>query len=150
MDHSLRASETMTALGRYVQNSGIKFGGISSIPTKSNSKQQRCTGRHSLLPRKPIRRRSLRSRSTRVTHDGRTILSDKDYAVFRKSLYAYQAGMCAECDRFTQLEADIECDWSFHVHHKNGRGLGGSKRDDTINSCLGLCGKCHRVSHGQQ
>lgn len=84
----------------------------------------------------------------RTTKDGRTIRTGSHYTDFRRTLWTWQAGMCG-CGRSTQLDADWDVDWAFHVHHKNGRGMGGGKRDDTTIACIGLCGKCHRMAHNQ-
>jgi len=81
---------------------------------------------------------------------GRTKRDGKDYTIFRRELWRLQYGNCVTCGKPTSLEADLEMDWSFHVDHKAGRGLGGSKRDDSFDDCEGLCGLHHRVKHGQQ
>ena len=85
----------------------------------------------------------------KTTKDGRTIREGKNYTIFRWQLWGNQDGICVRCFRDTSLSADLEDDRSFHVHHKNGRGMGGSKRDDTFEACTGLCGKCHREEHNQ-
>ena len=83
----------------------------------------------------------------KVTKDGRTIRTDSDYTKFRGHLYQYQSGECFNCSRLTELSMPHECDESFHVHHVDGRGMGGSKRNDTLEACKGLYGKCHRTIH---
>ena len=83
----------------------------------------------------------------KTTKDGRTILTGRDYTRFRERLFALQAGMCDECRGYVSLLRELEDDHSFHVHHLNGRGMGGGKRDDTLEACIGLCGKCHREKH---
>jgi hypothetical protein len=85
----------------------------------------------------------------RVTKDGRTIRTAKDYTAFRHALWEVNHGNCWKCERRTNLVAHPSADNSFHVHHKGGRGLGGSKRDDTFLKCSGLCGFCHRGLHKQ-
>jgi hypothetical protein len=85
----------------------------------------------------------------KTTKDARTIRTGKHYTEFRILLFYHQHSLCKRCGRWTSLEADILSDSSFHVHHVNGRGLGGGKRDDTIKSCEGLCGACHRSEHNQ-
>jgi hypothetical protein len=87
--------------------------------------------------------------SITVKKGGRTIRTGKDYTAFRVGLHDFQAGCCVECGIFTLLHLDPYSDRSFHVHHLAGRGLGGGKRDDSLESCTGLCGKCHRSHHGQ-
>lgn len=84
----------------------------------------------------------------KITKDGRTIRTGRDYTKFRRELRDSQRGWC-RCGLPTSLTADLRADWSFHVHHTNGRGMGGSKRDDTLKACVGLCGKCHRKEHNQ-
>jgi hypothetical protein len=81
--------------------------------------------------------------------DGRIIRTGSSYTQFRLKLYCYQSGQCAKCEWATSLDADIMSDHAFHCHHKAGRGLGGSKRDDTFEACEGLCGRCHRKEHHQ-
>jgi hypothetical protein len=85
-----------------------------------------------------------------VTKDGRTKRTGKDYTEFRLALYKLQSARCFQCGRWTFLLHPIEWDDSFHVDHADGRGIGGSKRDDTFRACHGLCGKCHRIKHHQQ
>lgn len=85
----------------------------------------------------------------RTTKDERTIRTGKDYTEFRYELHERQERACIKCSRHTFLAHPLEWDDSFHVHHVGGRGLGGSKRDDTFESCRGLCGKCHRKEHNQ-
>ena len=85
-----------------------------------------------------------------VTKDGRTKLTGKHYTAFRYELWMAQNRKCIECGRVTDIQAELHRDDSFHTDHLNGRGLGGSKRDDTFKSCVGKCGRCHRIKHGQQ
>ena len=85
----------------------------------------------------------------KTTKDGRTIRTHEDYSHFRWQLYQGQCGACSNCSRVTHILHDPLCNDSFHVHHKNGRGMGGGKRDDTLEACTGLCGRCHRKEHGQ-
>jgi hypothetical protein len=85
----------------------------------------------------------------KTTKDGRTIRTGKDYTAFRREVYEMQSGRCVRCIRTTSLEADILSDYSFHVHHRDGRGMGGSKRDDVPSKVEGLCGKDHRLEHHQ-
>src|ERR1039457_648509 len=86
--------------------------------------------------------------SRKITKDGRTILSGKDYTAFRQAIYVAQNSLCGYCRRTTSLTVDIECDWSFQVDHTRGRG--GGRRDDTYEACSGVCGGCHRRKHNQQ
>lgn len=85
----------------------------------------------------------------KTTKDGRTIRTGTDYTKFRKDMWDAQDARCKACDRFTSINCPLEYDYAFHVHHKNGRGMGGSKRDDTFEACQGDCGKCHRAEHNQ-
>jgi len=89
-----------------------------------------------------------------ITKDGRTIREGPDYTAFRKELFDSQRGRCFECGAWTNLEAPIEFDGSFHVAHRGSRGMGSSFRDDVIGPKKGqvkggLCGDCHRKEHGQ-
>lgn len=81
---------------------------------------------------------------------GRTIRTGKAYTDFRYELWVKQEGQCVTCERQTFLASQLDWDNSFHVDHINGRGMGGSKRDDTFKACQGLCGHCHRVKHHQE
>lgn len=97
----------------------------------------------------------------RITKDGRTIRTGRDYTEFRREVYADQKGQCGDpkCDlaqqggRVCSLMVPLEWDEAFHLNHLSGRG--GGKRDDVMfrngrQVCRGDCGKCHRVFHGQQ
>lgn len=90
-----------------------------------------------------------RKKRPSVTKDGRTILRGREYTAFRHEMWESQARLCARCQSYTRIDSLPEMDFSFHVHHKAGRGMGGSKRDDTFLACEGLCGKCHRKEHNQ-
>jgi hypothetical protein len=79
---------------------------------------------------------------------GRTIRTGGHYTTFREEMWRRQGGTC-ECGRHTSLTNHLMSDYSFHVHHRRGRGMGGSRRDDTFAACVGLCGFCHRKEHGQ-
>jgi hypothetical protein len=83
----------------------------------------------------------------KIQKDGRRILTGRDYTEFRSDMWMRQAGLCNDCGRRTSLLADVDLDFSFHVHHKNGRGMGGGRRDDTFASCVGLCRVCHEKRH---
>ena len=92
----------------------------------------------------------------RVTKDGRTIRTGKDYMAFRRELFYAQVGRCmvTECGRCTFPLVDPEFDFSFHVSHRGSRGMGGAIRDDVVGPKRGQveggkCGKCHRKDHGQ-
>lgn len=85
--------------------------------------------------------------SVKITKDGRTLRKGRDYTLFRRDLWLFQDGECSNCHAKTSLVADFDLDYSFHVHHKNGRGMGGSKRDDTVEACIGLCRSCHDETH---
>lgn len=98
--------------------------------------------------------------SIKITHDGRTLRTGRDYTEFRRYVFTYQGGHCdnPDCEvdngRPTGLLRPLEWDDSFHLNHLYGRG--GGKRDDVLfrddgkQMVRGECGKCHRVSHGQQ
>jgi hypothetical protein len=88
--------------------------------------------------------------SRKITKDGRTLRTGKDYTTFRYDLWFSQDGRCIRCGGIAALSEPIYRARSFHVHHKNGRGMGGSKRSDTFLKCEGLCGSCHRIEHNQQ
>lgn len=88
--------------------------------------------------------------SVTVKKDGRTILTDKDYTNFRFKLWMSQDRSCARCKMLVSISEPYWRARSFHVHHKNGRGMGGGKRSDTFLACVGLCRDCHmKGEHGQ-
>ena len=87
--------------------------------------------------------------SVKITKDGRTIRTGKDYTEFRYELWMVQEHVCINCNAVTSLTVHLMANNSFHVHHINGRGMGGSRRDDTFRACDGLCGSCHRKEHNQ-
>ena len=86
----------------------------------------------------------------RTTKDARTIRTGSDYVRFRIDVAESQQYRCAMCGRSMFLTRDIELDDSCHLHHRKGRGMGGSKRDDTPEMCVALCGKCHREIHAKE
>lgn len=92
--------------------------------------------------------------SIEIKKDGRTIRDGKDYTNFRRGMWEKQVGRCSNCRRYTDLRVEPLVDWSFNVHHIEGRGLGGSKRDDVVERngipvCTGVCGLCHKKEHNQ-
>jgi hypothetical protein len=85
----------------------------------------------------------------KTTKDGRTILSGQDYRDFKMQRLVVDKYHCSidpvmtddgpvtlGCGRFIgYCNADL--------HHIDGRGMGGSKRDDTIAKTRALCRSCH-------
>jgi hypothetical protein len=75
----------------------------------------------------------------KLTKEGRTILSGRDYTEHKRGVYERQGGKCADCGfgfPYNRME----------FHHFGGRGLGGSKRDDLSPLNRMLCGGpqgCH-------
>lgn len=80
--------------------------------------------------------------------DGRTILTGKDYTAFRERVWLRDQGKCVRCRRRVSLTLWGN-DSDLHVHHKHGRGMGGGRRDDTLEECESLCARCHREEHHQ-
>lgn len=64
-----------------------------------------------------------RYKGTRVTRDGRTVLSAVDYRKLRREVFEYQEEQCFLCNWSVPFER-------FELHHHGERGLGGSRRDD--------------------
>ena len=77
----------------------------------------------------------------KVTKDGRTIRTGKHYTDFRREIYRASGNMCENCGRTVRFE-------DMQLHHKNGRGMGGGKRNDVENEVQALCFNCHRYAHG--
>lgn len=72
----------------------------------------------------------------KLTHDGRVLLSGKDYTANKIEFWSHQGERCAGCGR--------RMDWrEMHFHHFRGRGIGGSKRDDSDPRNQVLCPPCH-------
>jgi 5-methylcytosine-specific restriction endonuclease McrA len=87
--------------------------------------------------------------SVRLTHDGRTILKGTDYSKFRESIWRRDMGRCVRCTRPVSLVIWGN-DSDMHLHHRNGRGMGGSLHNDVSEEVETLCSVCHRIEHGQQ
>jgi hypothetical protein len=74
--------------------------------------------------------------------DGRLIERAGKYQRTKAQMWARQSGRCAKCDGYMPRP-------SFgHRHHPGGRGLGGSKRDDS--KTLLWCANCHILDHEEQ
>jgi len=72
----------------------------------------------------------------RTYKDGRVKLTGSDYKMLRWAKYFKQDSKCAKCGEhvfFSMME----------LHHLKGRGMMGSKRDDTLKTTEGLCKTCH-------
>src|SRR5208282_4969721 len=69
--------------------------------------------------------------------DGRLIESPRQYRITKRAMWEAQHGRCARisCGKFMPTPA------YGHRHHPDGRGLGGSKRDDRRTELL--CIDCH-------
>lgn len=78
----------------------------------------------------------------RTTKDGRTILTGIHYTEFRRAIYERAGQQCELCGKGL-FYATME------LHHRNGRGMGGGKRDDIPDEVLGICLGCHRAEHNQ-
>jgi hypothetical protein len=75
--------------------------------------------------------------------DGRRIESSHQYRITKQQIWARQAGMCGnlakKCKNYMPTAAHG------HRHHPGGRGLGGSKRDDS--KTVLWCIPCHLEEH---
>lgn len=85
----------------------------------------------------------------RTTKDGRTIRTGKHYSQFRAQVFLSQNAECGHCGTGVALSSPPEWASSFHLHHKNGRGMGGGKRNDIPSEVEGLCRDCHQKEHHQ-
>jgi hypothetical protein len=70
---------------------------------------------------------------------GRVVLTQSQYMRRKRELWIAQGRACANCD------APIDSLLDAALHHLNGRGLGGGKRDDRFASLI--CGGCHQQEH---
>lgn len=79
---------------------------------------------------------------TRITKDGRLQESPYRYRKTKAEMLREQGNECANCFRpiYSPEEADR--------HHPGGRGLGGSKRDDS--KTVLWCENCHVREHEAQ
>ena len=81
--------------------------------------------------------------------DGRTVRTGRAYTLFRGELYNRP-----ERPLFSMWPASLHVVavgvGRRFVHHKHGRGLGGGKRDDTFEECVGWCGKCDGKEHNER
>ena len=60
-------------------------------------------------------------------------LPPAEYRALSVKKYVEQKGRCARCGKVQSLQ----------LHHKHGRGLGGSKRQDTEEGTELCCQLCH-------
>lgn len=73
--------------------------------------------------------------AVKTTRDGRLIYDRYSYRKLREQKYKEQSESCAACGEFTEF-------WNWELHHVDGRGLGGGRRDDS--RVIGLCSQCHQ------
>jgi len=77
----------------------------------------------------------------RLTKDGRTILTGVHYTQFREKVWNLQGFQCKDCRKLLRFH-------EMDLHHIDGRGMGGSKRDDVLGKVEGLCRPCHQNPRG--
>lgn len=70
---------------------------------------------------------------------GQTKLSPAKYSKHKAELWERQNKRCKKCKTYLADPADA------HLHHLEGRGLGGGKRDDRKVALL--CNSCHVRLH---
>ena len=70
---------------------------------------------------------------------GAVKLSAYRYKIWKKKVWAKQGERCQNCRHKIPLEES-------QLHHYQGRGLGGGKRDDR--KTFVLCMECHLKEHG--
>ena len=80
-----------------------------------------------------------KKKRSRVTKDGRLIESPSQYRATKLEMFNDQQGMCERCFRPMNSLSDA------HRHHPGGRGMGGSKRDDS--KTVLWCENCHVQEH---
>ena len=78
-----------------------------------------------------------------VKKDGREILSPYQWAKRRAEVWERDSGRCVRCSRVVPLNGESAAE----IHHKQGRGIGGSLRDDRLEALETLCFTCHRGHH---
>lgn len=79
--------------------------------------------------------------------DGRVKLTGYHYRLLRHKKWLQQDLKCGETDAIKKGRPGCGREITFdemELHHKNGRGMMGSKRDDTLEATEGLCKKCHK------
>jgi HNH endonuclease len=67
---------------------------------------------------------------------------------FRREVWKRDGGRCTRCGNRVNVIAEGNYS-DMHLHHENGRGLGGGKRNDVFEECSTLCVSCHRKEHNQ-
>lgn len=94
----------------------------------------------------PARRKRRPARPERVVmRDGRTILRGKAYAALRLAVYERDDGFCAICRRHVDW-CDYEMDHYLTLEGEPliSRGMGGSKRHDSLETCRTTHEFCNR------
>lgn len=86
-----------------------------------------------------MKRRNL---GVKITKDGRVIESPHRYNITKEQMWARQNGCCSNCGRYEGYAKNM------HRHHLGGRGMGGSKRDDS--KTVLWCERCHVEEHEGQ
>lgn len=81
--------------------------------------------------------------SSELTKDGRLIETPRRYRITKHGMWAKQAQRCGMpgCHNFMPTPA------YGHRHHPGGRGMGGSRRDDS--RTVLICIPCHQKVHGK-
>jgi 5-methylcytosine-specific restriction endonuclease McrA len=84
----------------------------------------------------------------RLTKDGRTILTGRDYQRLREAVYLRDRGRCVACGGLVSLVI-CDNDSDMHLAHVKARKMGGGSRDDTPENTMTKCRRCHMKEHNQ-
>jgi hypothetical protein len=88
--------------------------------------------------------KALRDPRSRIVA-GRLILRGADMEDLRRRVGEREAEICQGCQEYAPLYPP-DGQIAGEMHHKHGRGMGSSKRDDRAEWMAWLCRACHRAA----
>ena len=99
-------------------------------------------------------KRKARKPGVVIKKDGRVVLrTPAQWAKRREEVWERDARKCVRCaagvplhDLCDPMTGDVVM-IAAEIHHKRGRGLGGSLRDDRLEALETLCFRCHSKHH---
>lgn len=90
--------------------------------------------------------KKFRDPRSKITKDGRVICRGADMKALRERVGEREGEICQGCGEWTAIYP-AEGQTAGEMHHKRGRGMGSSKRNDIASEMEWLCGGpsgCHR------
>lgn len=85
----------------------------------------------------------FRDPRSKITGDGRVICRGADMTDLRERVGLREAELCQGCEGWAPIYPP-EGTLAGEMHHKHGRGMGSSKRNDIAAEMDWLCQTCHR------